>query len=108
MFAPTTAAICIMLIVSPSFMLVKSVNFPALLVDLVFLKIDKSFVTDLTNDNSARVIIETIVSMAKHLHLETVAEGVETEEQFDILKSVGCDYFQGYLFGKPGDFMVIE
>ncbi len=73
-----------------------------------YLKIDKSFVSDLNTNNSSQVIIETIISMAKHLDLETVAEGVETEEQFSILKSIGCDYFQGYLFGKPGDLMAIE
>ena len=46
--------------------------------------------------------------MAKHLNLQTVAEGVETEEQFEILKTIGCDYFQGYLFGKPGDLMTLS
>ena len=73
-----------------------------------YLKIDKSFVSDLTENNSSRVIIETIISMAKHLNLQTVAEGVETEAQFEILKAIGCDYFQGYLFGKPGDLMTIQ
>ncbi len=73
-----------------------------------YLKIDKSFVADLTNNNSSQVIIETIISMAKHLNLQTVAEGVETEQQFAILKSIGCDLFQGYLFGKPGDLMTIN
>lgn len=73
-----------------------------------YLKIDKSFVSDLTASESSQVIIETIISMAKHLGLQTVAEGVETEAQFAILKAQGCDYFQGYLFGKPGDLMAIE
>jgi diguanylate cyclase (GGDEF)-like protein/PAS domain S-box-containing protein len=73
-----------------------------------YLKIDKSFVFDLDKENSSRVIIETIISMAKHLNLQTVAEGVETEEQFEILKTIGCDYFQGYLFGKPGDLMTLS
>jgi diguanylate cyclase (GGDEF)-like protein len=73
-----------------------------------YLKIDKSFVSDLTDSNSSQVIIETIISMAKHLNLQTVAEGVETEAQFEILKAIGCDLFQGYLFGKPGDLMTIQ
>ena len=73
-----------------------------------YLKIDKSFVADLINNNSSQVIIETIISMAKHMNLQTVAEGVETEKQFEVLKLIGCDYFQGYLFGKPGDLMTIE
>ena len=73
-----------------------------------YLKIDRSFVSDLGKDNSAQVIIETIISMAQHLGLQTVAEGVETEHQFEILKANGCDFFQGYLFGKPGDLMTIK
>ncbi len=73
-----------------------------------YLKIDKSFVADLGKDDSALVIIETIISMAQHLNLQTVAEGVETEEQFGILKSIGCSLFQGYLFGKPGDLVNLQ
>lgn len=73
-----------------------------------YLKIDKSFVADLGQDDSAKVIIDTIISMAQHLNLQTVAEGVETEEQFAILKSIGCDLFQGYLFGRPGDLMTLN
>jgi EAL domain-containing protein (putative c-di-GMP-specific phosphodiesterase class I) len=73
-----------------------------------YLKIDKSFVADLGHDDSAKVIIDTIISMAQHLNLQTVAEGVETEEQFAILKSIGCDLFQGYLFGRPGDLMTLS
>lgn len=73
-----------------------------------YLKIDKSFVHDLDKDKSCRVIIETIISMAQHLNLQTVAEGVETEEQFTILETMGCDFFQGFLFGKPGDLMTIQ
>lgn len=73
-----------------------------------FLKIDKSFIDDvLTNDN-AEVIIRTITSMAKNLNLKTVAEGVETEEQFQLLKELGCDFFQGYLFGRPGDLQTVQ
>ncbi len=73
-----------------------------------YLKIDRSFVSDLNENNSSRVIIETITSMAKHLNLQTVAEGVETEQQFEILKAIGCDLYQGYLFGKPGDLMTVS
>ncbi|WP_154224097.1 EAL domain-containing protein [Marinicella rhabdoformis] len=66
-----------------------------------YLKIDKSFVRDLHADKSAQVIIETIIAMAKHLNLEVVAEGVESDFQHKMLLDLGCDYFQGYLFGKP-------
>ncbi|GAA4824958.1 hypothetical protein GCM10011365_05240 [Marinicella pacifica] len=73
-----------------------------------FLKIDKSFIDDVQTNDNAEVIIRTITSMAKNLNLKTVAEGVETEEQFSLLKKLGCDYFQGYLFGRPGDLHTIK
>jgi EAL domain-containing protein (putative c-di-GMP-specific phosphodiesterase class I) len=47
------------------------------------------------------VIIETIISMSRSLGLEVVAEGVETQEQYELLKSFGCQIFQGYYFSKP-------
>jgi len=65
------------------------------------LKIDKSFVRDAMQDKSARVIIETIIDMGRHLDLEVVAEGVETAEQFAFLRNTGCSRFQGYLFYRP-------
>ena len=68
-----------------------------------YLKIDKSFVRDLNTDKSAEVIIQTIIAMAKHLNLSVVAEGVESEQQLKMLLDLGCDFFQGYLFGKPAD-----
>jgi len=65
------------------------------------LKIDQSFVRDITVDESNRVIIRTIIAMAKSLGLETIAEGVETEAQRAYLLESGCSHFQGYLLGKP-------
>lgn len=65
------------------------------------LKIDKSFIDTVTEDKSTQVITESIVSMVKKLGYETVAEGVETEEQFEYLKKIECDNIQGYLLGKP-------
>ena len=65
------------------------------------LKIDKSFVRDAMKDKSARVIIETIIDMGRHLDLEVVAEGVENADQFAFLRSTGCTRFQGYLFYRP-------
>lgn len=73
-----------------------------------FLKIDKSFIDDVQTNDNAEVIIRTITSMAKNLNLKTVAEGVETEEQFQLLKELGCDFFQGYLFGRPGDLQTVQ
>lgn len=65
------------------------------------LKIDQSFVFGLERDNSDATIIKTIIMMGDALGFEVIAEGVETEEQFDILTSLGCGYFQGYLLARP-------
>lgn len=65
------------------------------------LKIDKSFIDAMLIDNSARIITESIINMVKALHIESIAEGVEEEAQYEYLDSVGCDIIQGFLFGKP-------
>lgn len=66
-----------------------------------FLKIDRSFVSQLTSDPDMAAIAEAITTMAHTLHLKVVAEGVETEEQHHMLLRHGCDEGQGYLFGRP-------
>jgi len=65
------------------------------------LKVDKSFVSHLGEYESDELMITTILSMAKIFNLKTVAEGVETKEQFDFLLNNGCDIFQGFYFSKP-------
>ncbi len=65
------------------------------------LKIDQSFVRKLEQDSKTRIIVQAIISIAKGLNVEVVAEGVETEIQAQILRDLGCDYLQGYYFGKP-------
>ncbi|MCA4020545.1 putative bifunctional diguanylate cyclase/phosphodiesterase [Vibrio vulnificus] len=65
------------------------------------LKIDRSFVTQLHLDQSDQAIVSTIIMIAERLSLEVIAEGVETEEEFNTLVELGCEQFQGYLFGKP-------
>lgn len=65
------------------------------------LKIDRSFVCDLENDQNDAAIVDTIVAMARHLNLEIIAEGVERKEQLDWLIECGCNGFQGYYFGAP-------
>lgn len=65
------------------------------------MKIDQSFVRDVASDESDRVIVRTIIAMARSLNLDVIAEGVETEDQRQLLFNKGCASFQGYLFGKP-------
>lgn len=65
------------------------------------LKIDRSFVKDLPDDESDKMITGTIVDMAKNFNLVVVAEGVETEQQQDLLRDIGCHIAQGYLYSKP-------
>jgi diguanylate cyclase len=65
------------------------------------LKIDRSFVNQISDDESSRVIPDAIIAMAHKLGMKVIAEGVETEEQHRILAAEGCDAFQGYLFGRP-------
>ena len=64
------------------------------------IKIDRSFIHELVSDKSDQAIVRTIVAMAHNLNLNVIAEGVETEEQREILLGMGCTHFQGYLFGK--------
>jgi diguanylate cyclase (GGDEF)-like protein len=73
------------------------------------LKVDRSFIMDLPDDEDDRVITELIISMAQRLSLEVVAEGVETQEQYKYLASLGCEYIQGYYFSRPlpaDEFMI--
>ena len=65
------------------------------------LKVDRSFIVELTNNTQDKSIVNAIITLAKSLDLKTVAEGVETTEQLELLKDMGCDTIQGYLFGKP-------
>ena len=68
------------------------------------LKIDRSFVSAMLDDPGAMTLVSTIISLARSMKLETVAEGVESEEQAKILRLIGCDQMQGYLISKPVPF----
>ena len=65
------------------------------------IKIDRSFVMEMDSDENDKVIVKTIIDLAHNLDLTVVAEGVETEESFAILKTLHCDIAQGYLLGRP-------
>lgn len=71
-------------------------NFP-----LHKLKIDKSFIFELLNDPKSRAIVATIISLGHNLGLKVIAEGVETKEQLETLKEMGCDEVQGYYYSQP-------
>ncbi|WBQ10023.1 EAL domain-containing protein [Hyphomonadaceae bacterium ML37] len=64
-------------------------------------KIDQSFVRNMMDDEHARIVVETILAMARSLKLKTVAEGVETAEQYAALRDLGATLAQGYLFARP-------
>lgn len=65
------------------------------------LKIDKTFIDTVITDKNTRIITESIIYMVKKLGFETIAEGVETKEQFEYLNAIDCDNIQGYYLGKP-------
>ena len=70
-------------------------------IPIATLKIDKSFIDNITSSTKEESIINNIIQMAHSMDLKVVAEGVETKDQLSILKERGCDYIQGYYFSKP-------
>lgn len=78
--------------------------------DIDYLKIDQSFIRHLLPNSNEMALSEAIIVMAHKLGLKVIAEGVETEQQRELLVSAGCDYVQGYLFSKPlpvGEFKTL-
>ena len=74
------------------------------------LKIDRSFIRDIPQDQNDVEIAAAIIAMAKKLKLKVIAEGVETKEQLDFLKAQDCEAYQGYLYSPPlsaGDFQAL-
>ncbi len=72
------------------------------------LKIDRSFINQITGNRKKIGIIRAIVTLARDLGLNVIAEGVETVEQLNILRELGCDYAQGYFFSKPLDTKAVD
>lgn len=68
---------------------------------ITLLKLDRSFIIMLEDDLVAQEIVSAVIKIAKSKKIKTIAEGVETEGQMKILEQLGCDYIQGFLFGKP-------
>jgi EAL domain-containing protein (putative c-di-GMP-specific phosphodiesterase class I) len=65
------------------------------------LKIDASFVRDLASRNDDRSIVSAIINLARGLNIRTTAEGVESEDQLAVLRELGCDEIQGFLYARP-------
>jgi len=73
-------------------------------------KIDRAFITDLPGDRFDVAIVDAVLSIARTFNFETLAEGIETEEQASHLRSVGCELGQGFLYARPmpaGDFAAL-
>ncbi|WP_036606371.1 putative bifunctional diguanylate cyclase/phosphodiesterase [Oribacterium sp. P6A1] len=71
-------------------------NFPATL-----LKVDKSFIDNMNNNETSKKYVSTIISLGHIMGIDVLSEGVETDEQLETLRKIGCDYIQGYIWGKP-------
>jgi EAL domain-containing protein (putative c-di-GMP-specific phosphodiesterase class I) len=65
------------------------------------IKIDKSFISGLEDDTSARSIVDAILAMERSLSMDVIAEGIETEQQLTIMRQMRCLEMQGFLLGKP-------
>lgn len=64
-------------------------------------KIDRSFISDINSNDIDRELIKAIIAMAHHMKLKVIAEGIEDQQQYQLLQELGCDFAQGYLLGKP-------
>jgi EAL domain-containing protein (putative c-di-GMP-specific phosphodiesterase class I) len=71
------------------------------MLDINYLKIDRSFIKNIVADNEDLVVCRAILSIAHSMGHEVVAEGIETVEQEELLRSIGCHYLQGFLYSKP-------
>ena len=77
-------------------------NLSALTVDII--KIDRSILVNAFKDDKSMSILNSIIKLAQDIQLQIVCEGVETEAQLELLKTLNCDYAQGYIYSKPLSF----
>lgn len=70
--------------------------------DIDVIKIDRGFVLDVTTNERASNVLGSVIRLTRRLHIPTVVEGVETKEQFDYMRGMGCDSIQGFYFARPG------
>lgn len=66
-----------------------------------YIKIDRFFIEKIESNDKKRIFVENIVSLAAHMGVKVIAEGIETKEEYEICKSINCDYAQGYYIKKP-------
>ena len=77
-----------------------------IIVDVI--KLDRVFLIDTADSVRGQTIIENIVKMSKTLGIQTIAEGVETKEQVEFLRKIGCEQAQGYYYSKPMTISEVE
>lgn len=76
--------------------------------DIDVIKLDRSFFTGNNNSSKGMMVVETIIRLARQLHMQTVAEGIDTQEQADALRALGCDMIQGFIYYRPMPIAVFE
>lgn len=73
-----------------------------------YLKLDRTFILNIDKDNDAKKVVISVIQLAKALGLKVIAEGIETKEQYELLKDLGCENAQGYYIHKPAPAKELE
>ncbi|NJK71851.1 MAG: EAL domain-containing protein [Thermales bacterium] len=72
------------------------------------LKIDKSFIRDITTDTQDRAVVDMLIKLSKELNLNVIAEGIETKKEYKMITQMGCDFVQGYYISRPIRFSKLQ